>query len=197
VIVNKIGRPSKSAERRAGILLAAAEVVARDGLAETTVAKIADAAGLQRTLVLHYFGDRASLIAAFIDQAVAIYGDTQILGDQTQTIEERLDRAFEPGHYAEPGDLVIWAELVALAARDGSVRHRLWSLWRDRWLPMIEHELRLARPLATAAQTGTAAYGIACLVEAHWSLYLQGLDSPQHRRHAQASARLLLGSLPR
>jgi AcrR family transcriptional regulator len=196
VIVNKIGRPSKAAERRAGILAATAAVVARDGLAETTVAKVADEAGLQRTLVFHYFGDRQSLISAFVDQVVAVYGDRQILGDQARTIEERLDSAFEPGHYAAREDLVVWTELVALAARDDAVRARLAALWAGRWLPMISRELQAARPRATAAQADEIGYGIACIVEAHWSLQLQGLDSPRQRGHAQASARALLGSLP-
>ena len=41
-----------------------ADVVARDGLADTTIAKVAEAAGLQRTLVLHYFRDREALMTA-------------------------------------------------------------------------------------------------------------------------------------
>ena len=197
MIVNKIGRPSKATERRAGILAATGRVVAREGLAETTVAKVADEAGLQRTLVFHYFGDRQSLISAFIEQVVAAYGDLQIVGDQARTIEERIDGAFEPEHYAAREDLVVWTELVALAARVPAVRARLRALWTDRWLPMISRELRTARPRATAAQVQQIGYGIACLAEAHWSLQLQGLDSAEHRGHGQACARALLDSLPR
>ena len=196
MIVNKVGRPSKARERRDSILLAMATVVAREGLAETTVAKVADEAGLQRTLVFHYFGDRESLMDAFIDQIVSTYGDLQILGDSTRSIEERLDHAFGPGHYAGREGLVVWTELVALAARDARMRDRLLGLWRDRWLPMIEREIQNARPQATTAQTGEVAYGIACLVEAHWSFHLQGLDSPLRRQQSRANVRTLLGSLP-
>jgi AcrR family transcriptional regulator len=196
VIVKKLGRPSKAAERRASILRATAAVVAREGLDQATVAKVADEAGLQRTLVFHYFGDRRALLDAFVSEIVALYGDLQILGDPSRGIGERLDRAFEPGHYASRDDLVVWSELAALAARDAKMRERLQALWRDRWLPMIERELASARPRATSTQIGAVAHGIACLVEAHWSLHLQGIDSARTLRHSKKCGRILLDSLP-
>jgi AcrR family transcriptional regulator len=196
VIVKKPGRPSKAAERRAQILTAMAAVIAREGIAATTLAKVASQAGFHRTLVAHYFGDRRSLIDAFIDQAAAIYGDRQILGDQAARIETRVERLFEPGHYATHEDLIVWTELAALAARDDHVRQRLRSLWEDRWLPSIEEQLHNARPKAEPAKVSEVAYGLACLAESHWNLGLQGVATPQRRRQAQSAARLLLASLP-
>jgi AcrR family transcriptional regulator len=190
-----VGRPSKAAERKTAILLATASVVARDGLAETTVGKVADEAHIQRTLVLHYFRDRQSLIEAFVNQVVAFYGDLQIVGGAVEPIERQIDRAFDDGFYARDEDLVVWSELVALAARDASIRERLCSLWEDRWLPMIREELRKAFPTASSSSVRQGAYGLACLVEAHWSFRLQGLDNPERRRQAKANARLLLDHL--
>lgn len=196
MIVKKLGRPSKAAERRAEILAAMATVIAREGIAATTLTKVASQAGFHRTLVAHYFGDRRSLIAAFIDQVVAAYGDRQILGDQATGIETRVEGAFEPGHYTAREDLIVWTELAALAARDEQVRQRLRSLWEDRWLPTIEQQLQTARPEAAPGKISEVAYGLACLAEAHWSLELQGVATPQRRRQAQSTARLLLASLP-
>lgn len=196
MIVNKVGRPSKAGERRAEILLAVAAVAAREGIAGTTVAKVAGEAGIQRTLVLHYFGDRGSLIDSFIEQTAAVYGDLQILGDRTASIERRIDAAFDAGHYASRDDLVVWTEIAALAARDEAVRDRIRTLWSQRWLPLIETEIQAARPRAPGSQVRAVSHGIACLVEGYWALWLQGLDAPEQRRHAQACARLLLASLP-
>ncbi|WP_037067197.1 TetR/AcrR family transcriptional regulator [Pseudonocardia acaciae] len=194
--VNKVGRPSKAAERRAHILEAMAAEVAGHGLAEVTVAKVAQRAGLQRTLVFHYFGDRDALVRAFLDEVVGRYGETMVLGDPGAPFRDRLDLAFEPGFYQQREHLVVWTELVALAAREPSVRDRLLALWRDRWLPEVERQLRRERPHATPAQVGRTAYGLACLVEGHWALYLQGLDDPARARAARDAARTLVDALP-
>lgn len=107
----------------------------------------------------------------------------------------RIDAAFDTGHYASRDDLVIWTEIPALAARDDSVRDQIRTLWSQRWLPLIEAEIQTARPQAPRSQVRAVSYGIACLAEGHWALWLQGLSSPERRRHAQASAQLLLASL--
>ncbi|RZS44750.1 TetR family transcriptional regulator [Herbihabitans rhizosphaerae] len=193
--VNKPGRPSKAVERRAEILDAMARVVARSGLDDATVSAVADEAGMQRTLVFHYFGDRPGLLAAFIDEVVGGYG-RRMLGAEHLSIEARIDRAFAPGFYANRDDLVVWTELVALAARDDTVRDRLRVLWLDVWLPEVERQLALAAPTATTAAVGQVAYGLTCLVEAHWAFVLQGVDAPKRRRQARAAARLLLAGLP-
>ncbi|WP_246351366.1 TetR/AcrR family transcriptional regulator [Nocardia barduliensis] len=173
-----------------------ASVVARDGLAKTTIANVAAAAGLQRTLVLHYFGDRRGLMEAFINEAVAVYGERMLLVDGTEPIETRLDRLFEPGAYQRRDDLVIWTDLVAQSARDEVVRQRLHDLWTHRWFPEIERQLATARPHAQPAQVTQVAYALACLVEAHWAFHLQGLDDTLRRQQAQQAARTLLATLP-
>ncbi len=179
------------------ILRAMTAVVARDGLAGITIANVAAAAGLQRTLVLHYFGSRDELMASFITTAVAEYGDRMVGGDgpEREPIEARLDGLFEPGTYRSREDLVIWAELVAKAARDQTVRQRLHELWTGRWLPEIERQLGLAYPDADAERVEQVAYALACLVEAHWYFQLQGVDEDRRRRQAQQAARTLLATL--
>jgi AcrR family transcriptional regulator len=193
--VNKVGRPSKAREQKLRILLATGVVVARDGLAAMTVGNVAEEAGLQRTLVFHYFRDRQELLDAFLDEMVALYGDVQSIGDRTRTIEERIDRSFDDDFYASRGHLVVWAELVALGGRDSSFRLRLRSLWLDRWLPLVETQLREARPHAPRADVSRVAYAISLLVEAYWSLRLQGVESPVRKQQARQTARLVVAGL--
>lgn len=171
-----------------------ADVVAREGLAGVTLAKVAEAAGMQRTLVLHYFRDRDSLIAAFIDEAVAAYGD-QMIPATPGDLEARVSRLFEPGAYRRTTDLIIWTDLVALAARDSDVRRRLRTLWTRVWLPRLEALLAAEYPAAPTEQIAATAYALAALVEAHWAFHLQGVSGPTRRRHGQNAARTLIAAL--
>lgn len=193
--VNKVGRPSKAKERIAEILRAARSVVAAEGFSATTLSRVATAAGVQRTLVLHYFGNRDGLMRAFITDAVAAYGDAMLRLGADEPIERRVASMFEPGAYESRDDLVVWCELVALAARESVVRERLRELWSERWLPGLEQQLAVAFPAASPDQVATTAYALACLFEAHWAFHLQGVDSPERTDQAQRAARTLLAAL--
>lgn len=177
------------------ILRAMAQVVARDGLTGTSIATVATAAGLQRTLVLHYFGNRRGLVQSFVTEAVAAYGDRMLSGTDSGPIQERVDRLFEPGAYRQREDLVIWAELVAHAGRDSAIRANLADLWTNRWFPEIERQLAEAYPHAAPADIGRVAYGLTCLVEAHWFFHLEGVDHAGRRQQAQHAAKALLATL--
>ncbi|MEU5407800.1 TetR/AcrR family transcriptional regulator [Nocardia asteroides] len=193
--VNKVGRPSKAKERVAQILRAARSVVAAEGFSATTLSRVATAAGVQRTLVLHYFGNRDGLMQAFITDAVAAYGDAMLRLGADEPIEDRVARMFEPGAYTNRDDLVVWCELVALAARDSLVRRRLTELWTQRWLPALELQLADTYPGAAPAQIAGTAYALACLFEAHWAFHLQGVDGPERAEQGRHAAHALLATL--
>ncbi|MGW6622715.1 TetR/AcrR family transcriptional regulator [Nocardia sp. NPDC055002] len=193
--VNKVGRPSKAKERIGQILRAAHSVVATDGFADTTLSRVAAAAGVQRTLVLHYFGSRDGLMRAFVTEAVAAYGDAQLRLGAEGPIEDRVARMFAPGAYGNRDDLVVWSELVNLAARDEVVRNSLRELWTERWLPELERQLAAAYPAAPADRVATSAYGLACLFEAHWAFHLQGVVDSLRTEQATRAADALLATL--
>ncbi|WP_169513832.1 TetR/AcrR family transcriptional regulator [Actinomadura flavalba] len=195
--VKKLGRPSLARQRRDEILLAMATVVARDGLPATTLAAVAEAAGLRRTLVLHYFRSRDELVAAFVEEVVSAYGREMIWGDPCLPAADRLDALFAPGAYADEADLRVWTELVTLASRDTAVRDRLRHLWADHWLPEAERQLAAEYPSAPSEDIAATAYTLACLVEAHWTFHLQGIAEPRrHHLHATATALLTRLSPP-
>lgn len=193
--VNKVGRPSKATERIAQILRAARSVVAADGFAGTTLSRVATAAGVQRTLVLHYFGSREGLMQAFVTEAVAEYGDALVALGADGTVEDRVTRMFAPGVYESRDDLVVWSELVTLAAREPLVRDRLRELWTRRWLPGIEARLATDFPTAAPDRIAATAYAVACLFEAHWSFHLQGVDDPARAEQARDAVLTLVNSL--
>lgn len=72
-----MGRRSLAAERRQQVLEAASRCLARNGLAGTTLEKIAEESGLSRSHVRHYVGNRDDLLLALVDW-----------------VQERDDRAF-------------------------------------------------------------------------------------------------------
>lgn len=193
--VNEPGRRGKASERIAEILAATARVVARDGLADTTMSKVAEEAGLQRTLVLHYFKSRDELMDRFVSVAVAEYGAGLLNTGTATPLQHRIDAMFAPDAYASRDDLVIWIELVALAGRDEVVRKRLRDLWTKQWLPALEHQLGVDYPIASADARSAVAYALACLFEAHWAFDLQGVGGPDRRNQATQAAHALLASL--
>ncbi|MFI6369219.1 TetR/AcrR family transcriptional regulator [Nocardia sp. NPDC050630] len=193
--VNKVGRPSKARERIAHILRAMAGVVARDGLANATLSQVASAAGMQRTLVLHYFGSRDGLMQAFVNGAVGAYGASMLRADTEEPVDRRIDAMFEPGAYRSREELVIWIELVALGARDATVRERLCALWTEQWLPELERQLNTEYPSANADDVARAAYALACLFEAHWAFHLQGITGADRQRQVQHAARTIVATL--
>jgi AcrR family transcriptional regulator len=195
--VNKVGRPSKARERIAEILAATAVVAARDGLANTTMSNVAEAAGMHRTLVLHYFKNRDELVERFLTDAVAQYGATMLRAGDRKSLRQRIGAMFAPQAYGRREDLVIWAELVALAGRDSHVRERLHTMWTQQWLVELERQLRDEYPTASAAAASAAAYALACLFEAHWAFHLQGVTGPKRRRQATQAAQAILAGLGR
>jgi TetR/AcrR family transcriptional repressor of bet genes len=193
--VNKPGRPSKADERITGILQATLGVVAKEGLDGVTFAKVAGAAGLQRTLVHHYFSSRAELIDAFIDHAVGLMGTEILHRHDGQSLRQRIERMFATGAYRTREDMVVWAELVAQGARNSSIRDRLQALWCNRWLPDIEAQLAAEYPDISRDAIEATAYGLVCLFEAHWSFSLQGVDEDGRQCQVERAALMLLNSL--
>ncbi len=57
-----------SEERRAAIIDAAAQALARDGLTETTTRKIAAAAGVNQAMIGYYFGGKDELLYAVLQE---------------------------------------------------------------------------------------------------------------------------------
>jgi AcrR family transcriptional regulator len=57
-------------ERREHLLLTAAEVFARKGLAETKIADLAETAGMSPGLLYHYFANKEAVLLALLERSV-------------------------------------------------------------------------------------------------------------------------------
>ena len=117
-------RPSIAAERREEILQAFETCALRKGLEATTLADVAEEAGLPRPLVRHFMGNRAEMVSGLIER---------MMQRASQAIEQALDasgttREADPyiGHngYVVAPQVGTVRELAALTYDD----EPLWTL---------------------------------------------------------------------
>lgn len=178
--------------RRAEILAAAIPLFERDGFANVTNGRIAEAVGLVPSALYRYFAGKADILAAACLQAAGLLA---------QAVELNL------GGVTDPHDVVATlaatyvaysfehtaltsvanAELVGLPA---NLQRPLVIAQREH-IAVWEQQLRLARPELDSRQARALVHaGFGVVVEAGRSLRWQ--DSPEHR---DAVAALLVGAL--
>lgn len=110
-----MGRYAKGEERRAAILDAALDLIGRNGFRNSTLADIADAVGLTKAGVLHYFGSKDELYAEVLrlrdergtpheglslDGFVAVMRDNAEVGGLVHLFTAMAAAAVEPDHDA-------------------------------------------------------------------------------------------------
>ncbi|MCR9240091.1 MAG: TetR/AcrR family transcriptional regulator [Rhodobiaceae bacterium] len=118
-------------ERKEQILQAFETCVIRHGLAKTTLQKVADEAGLPRSLVRYFVGNRDSmvdlLIARMIDRGEATLATAQRAG-VANTLGDLIDTIFAATFGDETSNNVV-GELWYLAIRDVTMRTRLADMY--------------------------------------------------------------------
>lgn len=113
-------RPSLKQQRSQEILDAFVRCVARFGLEGATQERIAEEAGVRRTLLRHYLGNRDQMIAALVDHVVAKY-DALTEGLQStlaasESGEMLLDILFTPSSHADQQLTLVFQALVTTSS---------------------------------------------------------------------------------
>jgi AcrR family transcriptional regulator len=194
-----MGRPSLAETRRAEILDAYEECVLQFGMETSSLEMIADKAGIKRSVVRHYMGNRAelrrALVERIIERTTRAYQDA--IADQRRAggIEGVIDYIAGPEFPDKRLDALIDA-LFAASHRDPNLRAQL----RGRYVGfqrVIARELRAAFPSAGSKQISGVAYALVCL--AYGSASMQDLGIPyrrlgDNRTAAQALVAGVLGS---
>jgi AcrR family transcriptional regulator len=197
--VRRRGRPSVAPERRAEILEAYIECIRNLGLEGATVDQVAKALGVSRTLIFHYFGDTQTLTHATAEYIVAnAIRDmtTRALGLAPAARRKALlSFMFEGAHFESLRDVVVIAELTALAGRDENVAALLSRMWEAQ-IDAIAGEIAACFPSAPEADRASVAYALTCLGEQHWWLTFLG-PAAKRDRAARRAAEILLGALDR
>lgn len=190
-------RPSLKDVRSAEILAAFARCVARFGLEGATQERIAEAAGVKRTILRHYLGNRDDMIDALIDFVVADFdAQSKILFDalpNTGRVAVLLDLLFGASGRTNPDMVLTFQALVVAADRYPKVRKELFD-WTQRFTDAIGAELAAAFPDAAKEKVAASAHGIVALYFNADSLH-QLRPPKSWDRAARAAADMLIDSL--
>jgi AcrR family transcriptional regulator len=191
-----MGRPSLASTRRPQILRAFEDCVLKYGLEGSSLERIAQQAGVRRSLIRHYFGNRdeltEALIAGIIERTVAESRDlasTAGAGGGGGALAAYLTGSV----FADKRDDALVDALMAVSHRDPGLRAQLRRKYRA-FQKAIELQLRRSFPAAATEDIHATAYGLMCLAVGSASMHDIELPASK-RRHARRSAMQLISSL--
>lgn len=189
-----MARPSMKEQRQQEILQAFTTCVARYGLEGSSLERIAEQAGLKRSLVRHHAGNRDELVQALADKVLSDF-DQQWLqlieSTPSQQRAEFLLAVMFNEDYASDADQVLVVEaLIAASERYPEIAQQLRD-WLQRMLESLAQQLALDYPDASIEQLDAAAFGIISLYFNLDAMAPLGLHQ-RYRAQAQQAAQWLL-----
>ncbi|MDC7226276.1 MAG: TetR/AcrR family transcriptional regulator [Spirochaetales bacterium] len=145
-----MGRKSKADERRPEILEHAYQVVKREGLENTTLAKIAEDMGVATSLLTHYYKSKIDIIESLGEYLSEKYNatvevDFSKIEDPQQRLNAVLDARFWEYKNDEPDDKV-WYDVYNLSLRNDRIKKSFTEFY--------ENDLKLAMNDLEAALNG-------------------------------------------
>jgi len=191
-----MGRPSKKAERTEQILQALQRCVARYGLEGSSLERISEEAGLQRSLLRHFAGNRDELIQQLSDRVIA-QSDQQWAEFISYLPEQNVSNALLDGLFTEDHSdsefILVIESLIFAAGQDEQLRKKMQA-WMARFTDDIKNVLLRDTPEADDEQLNAIAFG---LVSIYFNLdSLAPLNmSEQYRPSARRAAELLINTL--
>lgn len=157
-----MARPSLAAVRRPEILDAVCTTMLRVGVANTTLAAIAEVAGVQPSIIRHYVGNKREVIRAAVERALQNVLDVIESNDeQAADANELLNRLFD-GRLAAPEINQLIDQLIGESYHDGQLRDDLRSTYR-RFLESLIAQLPNSVP---ADQRESSAFALLCIAHA-------------------------------
>ncbi len=186
-----MGRPDVGEERIDQILDAFEVCVSERGLEGTTLQRVADEAGVARSLIRHYLGNRDAVLTAWVTRAIGRYGaQLDVLISSLPTRK----RAAKMVDYLFLGDGTdadrVMDLVVASSARHDECRAMIAG-FIERMIQTLSTELETSYPTARAAARLEVAGGIAALSMSAESLGHLGVRKRFTRTWKDAAHRLL------
>ncbi|MDA0185422.1 TetR family transcriptional regulator [Solirubrobacter phytolaccae] len=119
-------RAAARASARARILDAAVQLIAREGIHDVRIARIAMQAGVSASLLHYHFASRDTLLAEALEHSYELAGDIRTSrADEPVAAEERLRWMIDqclPTEDSLRDDWMLWVELWLHAARQPDLR---------------------------------------------------------------------------
>ncbi|MGY0219603.1 TetR/AcrR family transcriptional regulator [Endozoicomonadaceae bacterium StTr2] len=160
-----MARPSKKEERTEQVLQAFQRCVARYGLEGSSLERIAEESGLQRSLVRHFVGNRNDLIQRLavrvVEQSDQQWQELIDWLPATNAVDPLLDVLFEY-HGSDPELLMVVEAMIFASARDPFLKE-LMQGWMSKFTESVELLLRRDFPNADQADIAAVGFGIVSL----------------------------------
>jgi AcrR family transcriptional regulator len=123
-------RAAARASARARILDAAVKLIAREGIHDVRIARIAMEAGVSPSLLHYHFASRDALLAEALEHSYELAGATRMGGDEpvASRLREMIDQCL-PLDRALRDDWLLWVELWLHAARRPELRETAARLY--------------------------------------------------------------------
>jgi TetR/AcrR family transcriptional repressor of bet genes len=193
-----MGRKSMVDVRREEIIDAAQACIVEYGLANTTMAKVADHAGMQRSAISHFLGNRDDVIAVTVERSVQHYHAVLAQLVEESTPEQQVDAILDGligGNRVSDDAMVLFDEIIGLGHHDEQARRTVeftFSKLYDELLVGLEAQFPDARP-SDRRDTGKA---LVLLIDNAERFRVLGLtDSKQPGLPARNACRTLLTAL--
>jgi AcrR family transcriptional regulator len=173
-----MGRPKKDEARKEEILEAFERCVIREGITSTTLQKVADEAGLPRSLVRYFVGNRDEMIGLLISRVIGrAYRPLRELDspDASFPLHELLDYLFAGAFLNNTTNSVV-DRLWEIANSDESVRNELKNMYTN-FKAMIEKSMKAEGLGTSAAQRAGAAQLLLSLAYGEASFNQLGMNS--------------------
>lgn len=190
-----MGRKSLAEERRAEILDAFERCIVRYGI-DVPLERIAEEAGVQRSLIRHYLGNREEVVDQLIARIAEAY--PRQIGtciDAAPTPAEVLDYLFTSTVGAPDWDALLTAVISTAQNRFPEAKQRVAQMMQAIILH-VTARLEALFPQAPPELCYEVAYGVLCLVQTNESMTWLGLakhHTAMARRNAEVLLKLLEG----
>lgn len=190
-------RPSLKKQRTEEIIHAFERCILKHGMQSASLERIAEEAGMGRTILRHYIGNRDDLIVAVTEHFVvdSDHQFSELIASlpTSDRVDALLALLFQDDESFDMGSSRLADALIAEANRLEKVSILLAG-WFDRLVSLIEQELQGEYSTANAVECRAAALGIISLYFVMGSLQPM-TASAAYRATFQKSAEQLIASL--
>lgn len=161
-----MARRSLKEQRAEEILNAFERCVVMYGVEGAGLQRVADEAGLTRSLLRHHVGNREELLEALVERFTRRGEEQAVEFDSYMPAQGRvtamINMLFDPVYQSSSHDVVLYQALLVAAQTRPALKSVLLS-WYDDYLEAMREELLKECPGREAAHIGAVAVGILAL----------------------------------
>lgn len=187
-----MGRKSLEKIRTQQLLEAFIACIPENGVDGTSLEKIAEKAGVTRSIIRHYIGNRETLMAELIDHIIrtSLVEFERILNDPQKSVKERLNSVLFAARDDWQTDKIILNELVNAREQSPRIQRQIAALI-ETMIDQITTALHKEIPHRSREEVRELAYIFFCISIATDTLVWMGI-SPSLTRFGPTFAQDLL-----